>query len=217
MRARITNYRVEPRFHEPISFPDLLGDLQKLYPHQPSGHPDAAVDIDVRTGRVFLKHPAHALIYADDLKLALEERGVLCSPVAWIGGYADLKDLPGETGAERAYPEGLSIPNEHEREDLISSVLRLDRLKLRCADLKSRLEEPIIPARRKEQVERGLAEARDAERDALLELEDKPREYVYGLMLYMARDRDRLAEGKDLTELLLKIQRHNSRGGTRRT
>lgn len=202
----VVDYYVDPDFHEPMEYDDVVRYLRDHYPPHPSGDPNAIVDLDLGTGRVFFRGPAYALAYAEDLKRTMHKLGVLCSPVAGIRGYTDRRrSAEGKPSKEEGARTNSGLPRLEKfgQEGLIFDLSTLEHRRRRSAELERRLGDRNIPDRRKAQIRRALSDERELERDAARNLECRPPEEIYGLALDLARERDRIAEEKRHAERLL--------------
>lgn len=207
--AWVENYYVEPGFYEDVDATDLADDLLEHYP-EPVGSSlrEWEPEIDPRTGRASFLCSEAALRYAGDLMVAMDRIGVVCSPSVGIGSYTDLRGPkhPGsdpEDGGEH-HSHGLPVPEPEKIDGLVWKLRMLDHYLRRCAELENRLSDPRIPDRRKTQIERMLQEERELEREAQDGLREVDPARIYGLVISLANECDRLSRRNSSMERILK-------------
>lgn len=173
----VRQYYVVPNFIERMSyFEDLvLGGVREIYPVPANSAPEEfRIGVDSDKGQVYFRDPVEALDYADDLQLAMRDRGILCLPVVGISGYTDHPNIArpmGDVASEKELGEAhVPAPSEADIDGIAFAVGHADHLERRCAELEARLRNTEIPERRKAdlrcQLDQEHRNAREAARRA---------------------------------------------------
>ena len=170
---RVRQYYVVPNFIERMSyFQDLvLGGVREAYPAPENVDPEEfRIAIGPPKGQVYFRDAAVALTYADDLRLSMQDRGILCSPTVGISSYTDHPHIArpmGDAVIEKELGEAhVPAPGEADIDGIAFAVGHADHLERRCAELEERLHHPEIPECRKAELRRQLDDERHNAREA---------------------------------------------------
>ena len=188
----VRQYYVVPNFIERMSyFEDLvLGGVREAYPVPRDVDPEEfRIGIQPDKGQVYFRDAAEALVYADDLRVAMQDRGILCSPVVGISGYTDYPNIVrpmGDSAVEQELGEAfVPAPTEADIDGVVLAIGRADHLERRCVELEARLRNPEIPARRKADLERQLGEGRREAHEAAEEAREVPIRELARVLWYL--------------------------------
>lgn len=177
----VEQYYVVPNFIERMSYYEdfALEGVREVYPVPANFDPkEFRIAIGPPKGEVYFREAAEALDYADDLRVAMQDRGILCSPVVGISGYTDHPRIArpmGDTVIEQELGEApVPTPDEADINGVVFAVGYADHLERRCGELEARIRNPKIQTQREADLRRQLNEKRREAREAARRAREVP-------------------------------------------
>ncbi len=171
---KASQYYVVPNFHEKISYiSDLvMEEIREAYPiPEDADLREFRSGIGREKGQAYFDFASEALDYAENLERAMYSQGILCAPEVGIANFTDCPRVSNRLGDQAVEKDLGETPvptlGRDDVDDIAITIGYADHLQRRCAELESRLHDPVIPERRKADLKHQLTERRQEAHEAL--------------------------------------------------